>query len=191
MTGENVQHNEYLWDLLLRAKTGETLAFNEFFNELYTPVYRYLLIRIKHKETAEDCTQITFSKVFQNIQKIEQNSSTPLQYLFTVARNTLIDEKRKKQAETMTEESWGTHVSNENTEKTVENELLFTTILETIETFEDEEKDLLTFRLLDNLSHTEIAEIIEKSDVTVRKAFSRALEKLRKNLINKGINYEI
>lgn len=107
MTGDNLQYNEYLWDLLFRAKSGETLAFNEFFNELYTPVYRYLLIRLKHKETAEDCTQVTFSKVFQNLQKIEASASSPLQYLFTVARNTLIDEKRKKQAETLTEEAWG------------------------------------------------------------------------------------
>lgn len=191
MTGDNVQHNEYLWNLLTRAKSGETLAFNEFFNELYTPVYRYLLIRLKHKETAEDCAQITFSKVFQNIQKIEKNVSSPLQYLFTVARNTLIDEKRKKQTETLTEEAWGTHISDENTQKTVENEILYRSILESIETLNDEDKDLLTFRLLENLSHTEIAEILEKSDVSVRKAFSRALEKLREKLKNKGITHEI
>lgn len=191
MTGDNVQHNEYLWTLLARAKSGETLAFNEFFNELYTPVYRYLLIRLKHKETAEDCTQITFSKVFQNIQKIEPNVSSPLQYLFTVARNTLIDEKRKKQAETLTEEAWGTHISPENTEKTVENEILYASILESIDTLEDEEKDLVTFRLLENMSHVEIAEVLEKSDVSVRKAFSRALEKLRQSLKNKGIHHEI
>jgi len=191
MTGDNVQHNKYLWTLLIRAKSGETLAFNEFFNELYTPVYRYLLIRLKHKESAEDCAQITFSKVFQNIQKIEQTTSSPLQYLFTVARNTLIDEKRRKQSETLTDEVWGTHISNENTEKIVENEILYTSILESIDTLEDEEKDLLTFRLLENMSHAEIAEILEKSDVTVRKAFSRALEKLRESLKSKGINHEI
>jgi RNA polymerase sigma-70 factor (ECF subfamily) len=191
MTGDNVQRNEYLWKLLHRAKSGETIAFNEFFNELYTPVYRYLLIRLKHKETAEDCTQITFSKIFQNIQKIEQNVSSPLQYLFTVARNTLIDEKRKKQAETLTEEAWGTYISPENTEKKVENETLYAAILESIETLGDEEKDLLTFRLLENLSHAEIANMLEKSDVSIRKAFSRALEKLREKLKNKGITYEI
>lgn len=191
MTGEHMQQNEYLWDLLSRAKSGETLAFNEFFNELYTPVYRYLLIRLKHKETAEDCAQITFSKVFQNIQKIEQTASSPLQYLFTVARNTLIDEKRKKQPETIAEEAWGTHISKENTEKTVENEILYASILESIEELDAEDKDLLTFRLLENLSHTEIADLLEKSDVSVRKAFSRALDKLRTSLKRKGITYEI
>lgn len=191
MTGDNIQRNEYLWELLSRAKSGETIAFNEFFSELYTPVYRYLLIRLKHKETAEDCAQITFSKVFQNIQRIEETATSPLQYLFTVARNTLIDEKRKKQAETMPDELWGTFISEENTEKTVENQLLFVSILESLEEFEAEEKDLLTFRLLENLSHAEIAEMLEKSDVSVRKAFSRALEKLRVSLKNKGINYEL
>lgn len=190
MTGDNIQYNEYLWDLLLRAKTGETLAFNEFFNELYTPVYRYLLIRLKHKETAEDCAQITFSKVFQNIQKIEMSASSPLQYLFTVARNTLIDEKRKKQAETVTDEVWGTQVAKENTEKTIENQQLYASILESIESLQEEEQDLITFRLLENVSHAEIASMLEKSDVSVRKAFSRALEKLRNILKTKGIDYE-
>lgn len=191
MTGDNLQNNEYLWGLLARAKSGEIIAFNEFFNELYTPVYRYLLIRLKHKETAEDCAQITFSKVFQNIQNIEESATSPLQYLFTVARNTLIDEKRKKQTETMPEELWGTFISEENTQKTVENRLLYVSILESMEELEDEEKDLLTFRLLENLSHNEIAEMLEKSDVSVRKAFSRALEKLRTSLKSKGITYEI
>lgn len=191
MTGEHMEQNEYLWDLLARARSGETIAFTEFFNELYTPVYRYLLIRLKHKETSEDCAQITFSKVFQNIQNIEKNVSSPLQYLFTVARNTLIDAKRKKQPENIAEEAWGTHISAENTEKTVENELLYTSILECIEELDSEEKDLITFRLLENLSHTEIAEILDKSDVSVRKAFSRALEKLREILKNKGITYEL
>ena len=191
MTGDNIQRNEYLWELLSRAKSGETIAFNEFFNELYTPVYRYLLIRLKHKETAEDCAQITFSKVFQNIQRIEETATSPLQYLFTVARNTLIDEKRKKQAETMPDELWGTFISEENTQKTVENQLLYVSILESIEELEEEEKDLLTFRLLENFSHGDIAEMLEKSDVSVRKAFSRALEKLRLSLKNKGITYEI
>lgn len=191
MTGDNLQNNEYLWGLLARAKSGEIIAFNEFFNELYTPVYRYLLIRLKHKETAEDCAQITFSKVFQNIQNIEESATSPLQYLFTVARNTLIDEKRKKQTETMPEELWGTFISEENTQKTVENQLLYVSILESMDELEDEEKDLLTFRLLENLSHNEIAEMLEKSDVSVRKAFSRALEKLRTSLKSKGITYEI
>lgn len=191
MTGDNIQRNEYLWELLSRAKSGETIAFNEFFNELYTPVYRYLLIRLKHKETAEDCAQITFSKVFQNIQRIEETATSPLQYLFTVARNTLIDEKRKKQAETMPDELWGTFISEENTQKTVENQLLYVSILESMEELGEEEKDLLTFRLLENFSHSDIAEMLEKSDVSVRKAFSRALEKLRVSLKNKGIDYEI
>lgn len=191
MTGENLQQNEYLWDLLSRAKNGDTLAFNEFFNELYTPVYRYLLIRLKNREIAEDCAQVTFIKVFQNIQRIEATVSSPLHYLFTVARNTLIDEKRKKQAETISEESWGTVVSAENTEKTVENELLYTKILESIDELDEDDKDILTFRLLENLPHAEIAEILQKSDASTRKAFSRALEKLRSLLKSKGIAYEI
>lgn len=190
MTGENLQQNEYLWDLLSRAKIGETLAFNEFFNELYTPVYRYLLIRLKNRELAEDCAQITFVKVFQNIQNIEATVSSPLHYLFTVARNTLIDEKRKKQAETMPDEVWGTVIASESTERTVENNLLYAQILESIDELGDEDKDLLTFRLLENLPHTEIAEILNKSDASTRKAFSRSLEKLRSILKNKGITYE-
>ncbi len=190
MTGENIQKNNYLWDLLSQAKSGDSLAFNEFFTELYTPVYRYLLIRLKHRETAEDCAQATFSKVFRNIHNIEKTSSTPLQYLFTVARNTLIDEKRKKQAENLSEESWGSIMSQENTLTSAENTTLYSVILETIDSLAEEEKEILTLRLLESKSHSEIAESLKKSDVSTRKAFSRALEKLRIALKNKGIDYE-
>jgi RNA polymerase sigma factor (sigma-70 family) len=190
MTGSTSQDNSYLWVLLERAKQGEALAFHEFFNELYTPVYRYLLVRLKHKETAEDCAQITFSKVFLHLHTIEKRAETPLQYLFTVARNTLIDETRKKRPDNASDEAWSTFFANENTEEIASQSYVFSEILTSIESFEDEHKDILTWRLLDHLSHQEIAEILGKSDASVRKIYSRALEKLREMLTNKGITYE-
>lgn len=190
MTGSVLRDNSYLWTLLERAKKGEALAFHEFFNELYTPVYRYLLVRLKHKETAEDCAQITFSKVFLHLHTIERQSETPLQYLFTVARNTLIDETRKKRPENASEEAWNTFFAVENSETVVSQGHIFSEILTSIDSFDDEQKDILTWRLLDHLSHQEIAEILGKSDAAVRKIYSRALEKLREILTKKGITYE-
>lgn len=189
MTGNN-KDNSYLWDLLYRAKQGESLAFHEFFSELYTPVYRYLLVRLKHKETSEDCAQITFSKVFLHLHTIERQAETPLQYLFTVARNTLIDETRKKRPDNASEEAWSTFFAVENTELISEKTILYNTILTHIESFEEEYKDVLSLRLIEHLSHHEIAAIMGKSESAVRKMYSRALEKLRGTLTEQGITYE-
>lgn len=190
MTGRILKNNDYLWDLLVRAQSGDPLAFNDFFNEFYTPVYRYLLIRVKHKETAEDCTQITFTRVFQNIRTIEKTAESPLQYVFTVARNILIDEKRKKRPENIQDEVWGTIESPEKLEETVENQEIYAIILETISELNEEDCETLTMRLLEARSHDEIAEVLGKTTVSVRKIFSRALEKLREKLQKKGITYE-
>ncbi len=190
MTGSTNKDNSYLWNVLAQAKQGETLAYQEFFNVLYTPVYRYLLVRLKHKEAAEDCAQITFSKVFLHFHTIKQGETSPLQYLFTVARNTLIDETRKKKTVTLDEEEWGSYFSPENIEKKTELSNIYSIILESIHSFESETRDIIILKLLDNLSHSEIAEITGKSEVSVRKAYSRGMANLKSMLEAQGITYE-
>ncbi len=190
MTGIIYKDSSYLWKLLERAKVGEALVFHEFFNELYTPVYRYLVVRLKNKEISEDCAQITFSKVFLHLHTIEKRDQTPFQYIFTVARNTLIDESRKKRPENASEDVWSTFFAAENTEVISEKSRICSTILKSIQTFDEDSKDILTLRLLEHLSHQEIATILKKSEGATRKMYSRSIEKLREMLIEQGITYE-
>jgi len=61
-----------------------------------TPVYRYVLMRLHNTDDAEDVVQETFMKAYQAIDRYEDEGKGMLPYLFTIARNLLINHTKKK-----------------------------------------------------------------------------------------------
>ena len=70
-------------------------------SEQYDKIYRYCYFKLKHKEAAEDITQETFLRYFDNSRYEERGKS--LQYLYTIARNLCIDEFRRQPLEQLLE----------------------------------------------------------------------------------------
>ena len=64
-------------------------TFEKVYSNYITPIYRYVYIRIKHKEETEDLTHTIFVKAFEAGKNKDINIT--LQYLFTIARRTVID----------------------------------------------------------------------------------------------------
>ena len=57
--------------LVKRAQSGDTQAFGDIYDELVKPVYRYIFYRVA-ESIAEDLTEETFLKVWQNLKKSKQ-----------------------------------------------------------------------------------------------------------------------
>ena len=82
--------------LMQLAKNGDTEAFGQLYELYFKPVYRYIYLRTKSKEEAEDLSQVVFIKIFKSIGGFQEQNKQPLAYFFTIARNTVIDHWRKK-----------------------------------------------------------------------------------------------
>ncbi|KKU85720.1 MAG: hypothetical protein UY14_C0015G0015 [Parcubacteria group bacterium GW2011_GWA1_47_9] len=63
---DNKPEND-LKQLMQLAKNGDTEAFGRLYELYFTPVYRYIYLRTKNKEEAEDLSQAVFVKVFKSI----------------------------------------------------------------------------------------------------------------------------
>ncbi len=59
----------------------------------YDRIYRYCYYRLRSREEAEDVTQETFLRYFAS--DTYQDTGRTLQYLYTIARNLCIDERRR------------------------------------------------------------------------------------------------
>jgi RNA polymerase sigma-70 factor (ECF subfamily) len=81
-------NQENLKSLILQAKEGNSSAFEEIYRNYYTPLFRYILTRIKDKAEAEDMTQVVFMKIWKSIASWNIEHTSPLSFFFTVARNT-------------------------------------------------------------------------------------------------------
>lgn len=70
--------------------------------EQYDKIYRYCYFKLHQRETAEDITQETFLRFFENSRY--PKSREAMRLLYTIARNLCVDEYRRHKTEHLEEE---------------------------------------------------------------------------------------
>ncbi len=166
------------WKILIeKATNGDKEAEDTLFGTLYRPVWRYLMRRTNDHDLTDDLTQDVFLKWHRNLAHIELQDS-PLPYLFTVARNTLIDHRRKKK--TISLESLHHDIPNAQDEQSqildresrneIEHALL---------RLRPEEQLIIELSVYEHHSAKEVAHLLKKSEVSIRQIKHRALEKIK------------
>jgi RNA polymerase sigma-70 factor (ECF subfamily) len=165
--------------LIEKAKTGDKQAFEELYRLFYTPVYRYIRLRVRNKAEAEDLAQTVFFKVYSALPRFEYGNSAPLAYFFTVARNTVIDHWRKS-GRVIYDDDILINKESELAEKSgAEIKETKEMIFQAMESLTDDQRDIITYKFLHELGTHEIAEMLGKSEEAVRQLQSRALKSLR------------
>lgn len=171
-------------DLMLRAKKGDSLAFEQIYNEYITPIHRYVYYRVHHREDVDDLVQVVFLKVFESLPRWRPKQK-PLAYIYTIARNTVIDHWRKKGRELpqddITELNISTdehHVMSEN----IDSQNQIGQIMSVTKHLSQDYQDVLTLRFINDLSTKEIAKLLNKNEASIRQIQSRGLKKIKELL---------
>lgn len=183
--GSERSQAEDLRKIIMRAKGGDREAFAVLYVRFVTPVYRYVVVRVGIKEEAEDIVQEVFRRAFIAFGRYDDRGQTPLPYLFTIARNELIDRGKKKRQESAdpieldhTEGNLGNPsldaIRAENTEQ----------LKRALAALSPDVEEAVTLRYLAELSYAEIAETMDRSEEAVRKLVSRGLRTLREQFAN-------
>ena len=165
-------------------KSNIEKEFIDFYEKETDAVFRFFLVRLPERETALDLTQETFLKYWKTMQKEKVENARA--YIFSVARNALIDWYRKKKSislEEFTEGEDGQHFdlpdeSSPNPEKTASARMA----LEKINELPPNQREIIYMRFVEDLPPQEIAKILQESANVVSVRLSRALEALRKIL---------
>ncbi len=168
--------------LIKQAQAGDMGAFDELYIVYLTPVYRYVFLRVGHKQTAEDLTQAVFLKVFKNLENFTDFQKPPLAYFFTVARNTVIDYFRTNKAATIegNEELLASLPdTGDGLQQKMHRESSTEAIHKVIANLEGQQQEVITLKYIHDLTTAEIAEILNKTEEAVRQLQSRALKNLR------------
>lgn len=161
-------------------------VFGEVYRRESDAIFRFCLLRTSDREMALDFTQDTFMR-FWNSLTLEKDIKNYRTFLFTIARNIVIDFYRKKKSfslEKMMEASEGRGVSfqltaPENVETMVEAEFLVRKIRELPEPY----SNAVYLRCVEELKPREISEILGESANVISVRISRGLEQLR-NLLH-------
>src|SRR3989338_809228 len=165
---------------------GTEAFFVETYNREADAIFRFCLLRTSDREVALDFTQDTFLR-FWNSLMLEKDIKNHRTFLFTIARNIIIDWYRKKKSfslETLMEnaaEGRGVNFqfkARENVETEVEAEFLVRKIQELPEPY----SNAVYLRCVEELKPREISEILGESANVISVRISRGLEQLRQLL---------
>lgn len=168
-------------NLVARAKEGEAEAFGLLYDFYMPRIYRFVLVKVGHREEAEDLTHQTFLKAWERIDTYESRGYPFGSWLYRIARNSIIDHHRRSRPQLSIEDLGPDFVSErERQTKNLEFKMEWGVMLEAMFKLKDVEQDVLIMRFVEDLPHQEIAKAIGKSEGATKVIQHRALKNLKK-----------
>lgn len=164
---------EKLAIIVSKMKAGDESANGLFYDLTHRALYRFSFFLSKDQASAHDLCHDSYIKAFLNIKGLKNNRGA-LGWLFQIAKNTFLDQKKK------TKESLVTDSEELETSKSspLDEWLVVKKILSTMEV---QDQMLLIMIDLEGLSYHEAAEAMELSDDSIR----MKLHKIRQDFIKK------
>jgi RNA polymerase sigma-70 factor (ECF subfamily) len=172
-------------DLVQKAQAGDMTAYGILYTELYTPVFKYVFTRTRDKELAEDITGDVFVRFLSSLHLYKTQKDSPLHYLFTIARNLLINNSKKKRPFLFEEGIEENIPSDERSQ--IEKQILSEDtllVLHALEQIQRDQREVLELKFLSELSTKEVAHMLRKTEANVRQLESRGLKKLREYILH-------
>lgn len=174
--------------LVTRIQAGDQDAFAELYLTNFDAVYTYLRISLKDYHEAEDAAQEVFMRALGALPRFEIRPGTPFRaWLFTIARNIVLAQYREQKLldvedpQEITDRQTNPGLSEPEAlalEWVTDDDLLFL-----IRRLPAAQRQVLTLRYMLELSTDQIASVLGRSPVAVRKLEHRALRFLEERLI--------
>jgi RNA polymerase sigma-70 factor, ECF subfamily len=83
-------------ELAVAASAGDVDAVGRLYDALVGPVYRYVAVRVRHREDVEDLTHLVFERIVSALPRYRHNGRPFAAWAFRIARNAVIDHQRRK-----------------------------------------------------------------------------------------------
>ena len=158
--------------------------YDALYRELFTPLFRYLLFRTKNYDIANDLTQTTFLKFLKQKDKPE-NKEYAIRQIYTIAKNTLIDywrvENKKRYESDVEMENIKDESLNQEERAIINEDIKF--VKEMLADMDEQEQEIITMRLTLDMDYKNIAEKLGIQIENARKIYSRALQKIKVEII--------
>lgn len=142
--------------------------FIKAYRQFREPIYRFVYFKVSSKEIAEDLAAEVFLKAWQFCQKNKIKNIRAL--LYKISRDLITDYYRKQKPVALGEREIIVESKNNiDLEKALSQ-------------LTDNERDIILFYYFEGFSHQEIAQIMDKTESSVRVLATRARKKIKQEL---------
>ncbi len=171
--------------LVLKSIAGDEEAFGALYDLYVQDIYRFVLMRVRSQEDAQDLTSDAFLKMWQYLTSDTRSIDNFRALLYRIARNLIIDFYRQSgkefvgidegQMETIQDHSI-------NLERKAEIDDDIRMVLAHLDTLDEEHRELILMKYAQDLSTKEIAHIVDKKPGAVRVALHRSIKLLKERV---------
>ncbi len=171
-------------ELNYRDSAFNESIFNNFYNEYYEKVYNYVYFKTGERDHAEDLACGIIEKVLNNLHRYQTSAGSLSTWIFTIARNHLIDwYRRKDRSEEYFKEGEETRIPDrvaEGPEESVLRSEREETIRELLQHLPETEREIMLLKFWGGLKNIEIADQLGLNGNSVNVMVFRTLKKMRK-----------
>ncbi len=174
--------SEDLRELVGRAKTRDPSAISELYDRYAGLLLRYIYVRVSEHELAQDLTQEVFIKVINGIERFEyRDEKAFLGWLYTIAANVLYSHQRRRRVVATpfdTRDDLIDQRSQDDARAITDRVAL----QQAIEQLTRDQQQVVALRFFADLSNSEIAGLLRRTEGAVKAIQHRAIQSLQKIL---------
>jgi RNA polymerase sigma-70 factor (ECF subfamily) len=174
-------------DLLLgRARSGDQEAWRRLYERYYKMLRAHVEARIvglsRRPQDAEDLLQIAFMRAWQGLETFEYRGEGSFRkWLARVAVNACLSELEERRTAALQSGALATHDEQQAQRKSDEEERRIA-MMEALGELDEDDRDLLIQRIIDDLSFEEIGRNLGCSREQARSLYAAATERLARRL---------
>jgi RNA polymerase sigma-70 factor (ECF subfamily) len=163
--------------VVTRVQAGDTEAFADLYLRYFDRLWGYMRLALRNPDEAEDATQHVFMKVLEALPAYERRGQPFRAWLFRIARNHAVDRLRDR-GRIDVEEPARLELRAGGGESRSLDWLSDHDMLVFIERLPLTQRQVLVLRYMLDLTTREIAEVLDRSQASIRQLQSRALRRL-------------
>jgi RNA polymerase sigma-70 factor, ECF subfamily len=171
--------------LAIAAARGDAEAVGRLYDALVDPIYRYVAVRVRRREDAEDLTQVVFERIVTSLPRYRDRGRPFEAWAFRIARNAVIDHVRRERShepldgERLTGGEGGPEALSLRGEQMRE-------LRAALGKLTAQQQEAIALRFAAGLTAEEAAQVMGRQAGTVRGLTFRAIASLRRRLAGDG-----
>ena len=173
--------------LIEQAKSGNPEAFAKLYDAYVERVSRYIYFRVSDECDMEDLVSQVFLKAWEHVDRYKMGNSPFIAWLYTIARNLVIDHYRTKRNNLPLEEAVALPSNLSMPDEMAQTQFDLEAMRDGLQALSKDQQQALVLKYIAGLPNDSIAKIMNKQEGTVRGLQMRGLQTLAKYMKEKEL----
>jgi len=163
-------------------RPSDSEIFSQLYDEFMPKVFAYIHYRVNNQQTTEDLTSIVFEKALANFSKYSSDKAAFSTWIFTIARNSIIDHFRtdaKRHHVDLDDGTIDVPSSEPSPEEQLERQSEKQCLLKCLSKLGEQDQEIMRLKFAAEMTNRQISKVLKLSESNVAVRLFRTMKKLR------------